>query len=57
MLTGLDTGDWFTRGPLIDPEQRLTVRAVKLVADGALGSRGAALTRTMPTSPATAGFS
>ena len=43
MLTGLDTGDWFTRGPLIDPEQRLTVRAVKLVADGALGSRSAAL--------------
>jgi predicted amidohydrolase YtcJ len=43
MLTGLNTGDWFTRGPLIDSEHRLTVRAVKLVADGALGSRGAAL--------------
>ena len=43
MLTGLSTGDWLTRGPLIDPRQRLTVRAVKLVADGALGSRGAAL--------------
>ena len=43
MLTGLSMGDWLTRGPLIDPQQRLTVRAVKLVADGALGSRGAAL--------------
>ncbi len=43
MLTGLSPGDWFTRGPLLDPRQRLTVRAVKLIADGALGSRGAAL--------------
>jgi len=31
------------RGPEIDPEARLLVRAVKLFADGALGSRGAAL--------------
>jgi len=37
------TRAWFARGPLIDPAHRLTVRAVKLVADGALGSRGAAL--------------
>lgn len=36
--------DWFSRrGPLIDYGGRLTVRAIKLYADGALGSRGAAL--------------
>ena len=43
-----DTGEDFQRlsknGPLIGYDQdRLTVRAVKLFADGALGSRGAAL--------------
>lgn len=31
------------RGPVIDPDGMLTVRAVKLYADGALGSRGALL--------------
>ena len=30
-------------GPIIDPEHFLTVRAIKMYADGALGSRGAAL--------------
>ena len=34
---------WFAAGPAIDPEARFTVRGVKLYADGALGSRGAAL--------------
>lgn len=34
---------WFRRGPEIDPQARLQVRGVKLYADGALGSRGAAL--------------
>ena len=34
---------WFARGPLIHPSGKLTVRGVKLYADGALGSRGAAL--------------
>lgn len=34
---------WFRRGPEIDPKARLQVRGVKLYADGALGSRGAAL--------------
>ncbi|MEM7051691.1 MAG: amidohydrolase [Acidobacteriota bacterium] len=34
---------WFEAGPLIDPEARVSVRAIKLYADGALGSRGAAL--------------
>jgi len=35
--------EWFKRGKLIDYGGRLTVRSVKLYADGALGSRGAAL--------------
>ncbi len=45
----LDAGDkdlvdtYFRRGPEIDPNHWLTVRAVKVFADGALGSRGAAL--------------
>ena len=30
-------------GPMIDPDHFLTVRAIKIYADGALGSRGAAL--------------
>lgn len=35
---------WYQRGPLIAAENdRVTVRAIKLYADGALGSRGAAL--------------
>jgi len=34
---------WFERGPQVDPESRLLIRGVKLYADGALGSRGAAL--------------
>jgi predicted amidohydrolase YtcJ len=34
---------WFERGPLVDPAARVNVRGVKLYADGALGSRGAAL--------------
>jgi predicted amidohydrolase YtcJ len=34
---------WFASGPLVGYKGRLTVRSVKLYADGALGSRGAAL--------------
>ncbi|HEX7830217.1 MAG TPA: amidohydrolase, partial [Thermoanaerobaculia bacterium] len=34
---------WFQSGPIVDYGGRLTVRSVKLYADGALGSRGAAL--------------
>jgi len=30
-------------GPIIDPEHFLTIRSIKMYADGALGSRGAAL--------------
>ena len=32
-----------SKGPILDPENMLTVRGIKLYADGALGSRGAAL--------------
>ena len=35
--------EWFARGKLIGYGDRLTVRSVKLYADGALGSRGALL--------------
>ncbi len=35
--------EWLQRGPEIDPQHRLTIRAFKIFADGALGSRGAAL--------------
>ncbi len=39
-----ETSDWLCeQGPLSDPSGRLEMRAVKLYADGALGSRGAAL--------------
>lgn len=34
---------YFDRGPVTDDHDQLTVRAVKVFADGALGSRGAAL--------------
>jgi predicted amidohydrolase YtcJ len=34
---------YLQRGPEVDPERRLTVRCIKIFADGALGSRGAAL--------------
>jgi len=34
---------WLRDGPLVDYAGRLTVRSIKLYADGALGSRGAAL--------------
>ena len=35
--------EWMKRGPLMAHGDRLTVRAIKMYADGALGSRGAAL--------------
>jgi predicted amidohydrolase YtcJ len=35
--------EWLARGPLLDYGGRLTVRSIKMYADGALGSRGAAL--------------
>ncbi len=47
---------WFARGPLLDPETRLTVRGVKLYADGALGSRGAALIEPYTDDPGNIGL-
>lgn len=44
MLSGGDSTllhDWYARGPMVDPEGKVTVRAIKLYADGALGNRGA----------------
>jgi len=39
-----ETTEWLCdSGPLVDPSGRLVMRSVKLYADGALGSRGAAL--------------
>ncbi len=50
------TAEWFARGPLIDPNQRLTVRAVKMIADGALGSRGAAMLEPYDDEPGNRGL-
>ncbi len=44
MLTGWDKellGEWYEKGPMVDPDNLLTIRSVKLNCDGALGSRGA----------------
>jgi predicted amidohydrolase YtcJ len=44
MVSGLDNAlvyEWFKRGPEIDSTHWLTIRAIKLNCDGALGSRGA----------------
>ena len=50
------TSEWFSRGPIIDPDHRLTVRAVKMYADGALGSRGAALLEPYEDEPGNRGL-
>jgi len=50
----LDT--WFRQGPLMSYGGRLTVRAVKLYADGALGSRGAALLAPYSDDPSNSGL-
>ena len=44
MVTGRDRDlvyEWFRKGPEIDSTNMLTIRAIKLNCDGALGSRGA----------------
>jgi len=44
MITGRNmelVNDWLAKGPQVDPDNLLTVRSIKLNADGALGSRGA----------------
>ena len=48
--------EWFAAGPRIDPDGRLTVRGVKLYADGALGSRGAALVEPYSDDPGNLGL-
>jgi len=47
---------WFASGPLMDYGGRLTVRSVKLYADGALGSRGAALLEPYSDDPTNSGL-
>lgn len=58
-LDGADSDlldEWFAAGPWIDPGRRLTVRGVKLYADGALGSRGAALLEPYADEPGNLGL-
>ena len=47
---------WFSQKPLVDYGGRLTVRSVKLYADGALGSRGAALLAPYADDPGNSGL-
>ncbi len=47
---------WFARGPELDPEARLQIRGVKMYADGALGSRGAALVEPYHDDPTNLGL-
>ena len=47
---------WFMSGPLVEYGGRLTVRSVKLYADGALGSRGAALLEPYSDDPSNSGL-
>ena len=59
MLDGANPGlieEWLRRGPEIDPTHRLTIRSVKVFADGALGSRGAALFEPYTDAPETKGL-
>jgi len=46
---------WLKRGPEIDPLHKLTIRSIKVFADGALGSRGAALNEPYSDAPETKG--
>jgi predicted amidohydrolase YtcJ len=58
ILDGADEAlvkEWLARGPEIDPHHRLTIRSFKLFADGALGSRGAALLEPYSDAPQTKG--
>jgi len=47
---------WFASGPLLEYGSRLTIRSVKLYADGALGSRGAALVTPYSDDPGNIGL-
>ena len=46
----------FAKGPVVDLGERLAIRAIKILADGALGSRGAALLEPYSDEPGTSGF-
>jgi predicted amidohydrolase YtcJ len=48
--------EWFAKGTLVDYGGRLTIRSVKLYADGALGSRGAALLEPYSDEPGNVGL-
>lgn len=59
MLDGADKNlveEWLKRGPEIDPLRQLTIRSIKIFADGALGSRGAALLEPYSDAPQTKGL-
>lgn len=49
-------GPWLAQGPRLDPQARLVVRGIKLYADGALGSRGAALIEAYSDDPGNLGL-
>lgn len=58
ILDGADSElvkEWLVRGPEVDPGHRLTIRSFKLFADGALGSRGAALLEPYSDAPQSKG--
>jgi predicted amidohydrolase YtcJ len=58
MLDGADKNlvdEWLKRGREIDPHHQLTIRSFKLFADGALGSRGAAMLEPYSDVPQTKG--
>ena len=58
MLDGADrvlVAQWLERGPEVDSRHQLTIRCFKLFADGALGSRGAALLQPYSDAPQTKG--
>ena len=48
--------NWLPKGPLVDYGGHLTVRAIKAYADGALGSRGAALLAPYSDDPSNTGL-
>lgn len=48
--------EWLARGPEIDPRHQLTIRSLKLFADGALGSRGALMFEPYSDAPQTKGL-
>lgn len=58
MLDVLDPANdaYLRQGPLIDPEHMLDIRSVKISADGALGSRGAALFQDYSDQPGNKGL-